>query len=508
MPYPLPVVIVNGVTPDHNIHAADLNDDWNKRYLNRTYVGPPAAGASVGKDKAAVSAAHAAVAASATGGAVSLGPGIYQVGDLRLTWPGPTKVVTIEGAGELATVLWFETDGAAGEFAMGGVGGYSVHLRNMTVAGPGTSFTLGTAPCNLRAMQLDSRAHIENVQIWNFHTGMQIVGDHITLDHVKVQNCFYGIYCADAITGGDNTATDVDLTGNMRASLACHPNSGINGWTFLRGHFGYTPFGIEFEAGGTGWSGMTDTQFIGTAWEYCGNGMIYNADREVIAYNIEISGARPWTGNATFKIAALAVQPDVFMGQLANWNLIGDGPTDWDCIAIRQSRWDGWRLAYDRAVSQGKTFLKANMGYGGVGGTFALNNSNSRAVAMNVTAAVTVGQVVEYTGARHYVRPHNPSGANGGSMVAGVAMTAATSGTDVCIVAVEDYEGVPVKVAGAGPYGANDMLFAVGTAGAVDNVAGAGTYANKAIIGRVGDTLAVSSGKLNGVIVKVTDRAT
>jgi hypothetical protein len=53
------------------------------------------------------------------------------------------------------------------------------------------------------------------------------------------------------------------------------------------------------------------------------------------------------------------------------------------------------------------------------------------------------------------------------------------------------------------------MLFAVGTVGKVDNAAGAGGgYADKAIIGRVAADLTVSSGKLDGVIIKISDRAT
>lgn len=55
----------------------------------------------------------------------------------------------------------------------------------------------------------------------------------------------------------------------------------------------------------------------------------------------------------------------------------------------------------------------------------------------------------------------------------------------------------------------DDVLFAVGTPGKVDNAAGAGAgYQDKAIIGRVATDLTVSSGKLDGIIINIQDRAT
>lgn len=506
--YPLPEVIVNGVTPDHNDIHRLLHNDWNKRYETAFYVGPAAAGAASGKDKVAALAAWTAANATTYGGIVVFAPGFYDVGDLALVWPAAPKTITIAGSGRNTTIVKFSVDGAAGAFALTGAG-FGAKIRDLTISGPGSSFVLGTSPANLTGVKMSSRSELVNVTISGFKAGVQITGDHDYMQSVKVQNCFYAEYYHAPTTAGDHPRIDCDFTGNMRASIGVSPTGRLDAATYLRCHFGFSPFGIEFEAGGAaGWGGMTDCQFIGTAWEYCGNGWIYNSDRNVLSLNVQITGARPFTYNAAFKIAALAVQPDVYVGTVTGWHIVGDGFTNWDCTIIRNSVWEGWKQAYARTVAAGSTFLRAYMGLSGLGGTFRLNDSDSRAAAYNVTAAVAAGQVVEHTNARHYVRPHNPSAVNGGSIVAGVAITAATSGTDVCIVTDEDLEGQAVQVAGAGPYGVNDMLFAVGTTGKVDNVAGAGTYANRAIIGRVGDTLTVSGGQLANVIIKVTDRAT
>lgn len=470
--------------------------------------GSAASSASSAANKAALNAAVAAASANTYGGELFLPPGSYDFGDAAPVLPG---VVSLAGADYLSTIMRFTTDRGAGTHAISSAAGANgVRMRNLAITGPGTSFAVGTAPAGTRGVKLSSRAHLQNVRISGFHSGVQLVGDHIELDDVKCLNNYFGAYFASAVTNGDNTFVGVDLTGNMRASIGVAPTSNMDACTFVRGHLGYSPFCIEWEAGGSpGWTGMSSTEFLGVGWEYAGNGFFYCSDRNVFLYDFRITSARPWTGNAAFKISSLAVQKDFYVGALIGMRIVGDGPTTIDSSIIRASSWEGWKGAYGRAAAAGVTFLKGYMGLSGASGTLALIESDSRAKACNVTAAVTAGQVVEYAGSPHYVRPHNPSAANGGSLVAGVALTSATSTDDVCIVIQEDYEGQSVQVAGAGPYGANDMLFAVGTVGKVDNAAGAGAgYQDKAIIGRVGLTTAVSGGKLAGVLVKVSDRAT
>lgn len=502
----LPEIIVNLVTAGHNDYHERLHALLNAGPVGGVFpAGPPASGTGTGKDKAAVQAAWNAASDTDTGGDVVLGPGTYQVGDLRLTTPASgSKLVWISGAGEEATVLIFEGDGAAGEFAFN-TAGLGVHARNLTVKGPGSSFTVGTAPANLRCFELGSRAHLVNVRMEGFYCGYQMVGDHITVSHCKAGNNYIGEYHADATTNGDNTTIDTDLSGNMRASIAVAPSGSIDGHTYVRGHLGYSPFPLEFEEGGSpGWTAMSDSMFLGTAWEYAGNAHIYCGDKAAAAYNVDFLGCRPFTYNAAFKISSIAVLEDVYTGTVDSFRLRGDGFTRWNCVAIRGCSWDGWKVAFLRNVSAGTAMFTGNMGFGGITGTFDLRHGNARAVALNPLSAVTAGQVVEYSGAPHYVQPHNPLTANGGSMIAGVALNSATVLTDVVIVAIEDLEAQPIQVVGSG-YGANDMLFAVGS-GQAANKANAGTgYASLPIVGRVSNPT-ISGGKVTA-LVKVTDRA-
>ncbi len=474
--------------------------------INVTAHGGVANGSSV-VNKPAVLGAFNAATALPFGAEVLLPPGVWNVADLGLVWTAG-KPVTLVGAGVDVTYLYFSTDRAAGTFALSGPG---VRARNMTISGPGTSFVLGTSPADLRAVQFQSRANLQNVTIQGFHAGVQVTGDHTYMQTVKILNCFYGEEYANATTAGDHVRVDCDFTGNLRSSIFVALTGIMDAATYLRGHLGFGPFHIEFASGGADdWVGMVDSQFIGTGFEYGGNGFIYNSDRKVMIQNTTVDRCRPFTRNVAFKIAALAVQPDLYVRTVDSLNIIGEGPIQWEPVVIRSSTWEGWKPSYARAVAAGVPFLKAFMGLSGVGGTLTLTHANSRAVAMSALSAITAGQVVEYAGSRHYVQPHNPSGANGGSLIAGVALNDAPLVNDVCIVVTEDYEATtPVQVVGAGPYGANDMLFAVGTVGKVDNAAGAGAgYQDKAIIGRVAGVTAVTSGKLSGVIIKVQDRAT
>lgn len=473
------------------------------------YGGVPDAVSTV--NKPAVLAAFTAASASTYGGEVVLPPGVWNVADLGLVWTSG-KPVTLDGAGVGVTYLYFSTDRGAGTMALSGPG---VRVRNMTINGPGTSFVMGASPANLTGVELQSRANLQNVTLQGFRSAVKVVGDHTYMQTVKCLNNYYGELYADATTAGDHTRIDCDLSGNMRSSIGVATTGVMDAATYVRGHLGFSPFCIEFESGGaTDWVGMVDSQFVGTAFEYAGNGFIYNSDQKVMLTSNRLDQCRPFTSNAAFKIAALAVQPEVYVGTVDGIDLRGDGPAQWDCITIRRSVWDGWKGAYARSVVAGVPLFKAYMGLSGLSGTFLLTGANSRAVAFSAAVAVAAGQVVEYSGSVHYVQPHNPSGANGGSMIAGVALTAAAAVTgvirDVCIAVQEDFEGqTPVQVAGAGPYGANDMLFAVGTVGKVDNAAGAGGgYQGKAIIGRVAGVTAVAGGKLSGVIIKVTDAGT
>jgi hypothetical protein len=473
------------------------------------FVGADVTVTDAGSNEATVTVGGAGQITVTSYGAVAgaSSAGQWNVGDLGLVWTSG-KPVTLVGAGPDVTYLYFSTDRAAGTFALSGPG---VRVRNMTIYGPGTSLVLGTSPANLRAVEMQNRANLQHVTIERFHAGYQVVGDHTYAETVKTLNCFYGEEYANGTTFGDHTRIDCDNTGNLRASIFVALDGKMDAATYIRGHLGFTPFCIECEAGGADdWVGMIDSQFIGTAFEYGGNGFLYNSDQKVMVQNVTLDRCRPFSRNVAYKIAALAVQPDVFVRTVDSMHIIGDGPIQWEPLVIRSCTWEGWKRSYAAAVAAGFTFLKGFMGLSGTGGTMALTHSNSRAVAMSAEAAITAGQVVEYSGAAHYVRPHNPSGANGGSLIAGVALNAAPSVNDVCIVVQEDYEGTtPIQVAGAGPYGADDMLFAVGTVGKVDNAAGAGGgYADKAIIGRVAADLTVSSGKLDGVIIKISDRAT
>lgn len=472
MPYPLPEIIVNGVTAGHNTHAIDLNRDWNKRYQVEFYVGPPAAGVAAGKDKTAVQAAINEALAAPSGGIVRFGPGTYDVSDLAIVLPafGSGPSIHLQGAAQLSTVLKFSTDRGAGTYAIA-IGGtesnlYFHTINSIRVIGPGAMPATKGAQLNnitgggttgMNGVQVGSRMALRFGQCGGFRSGLVMMGNHTELRSWNAIENYYGLLFANGYgNAGDVVIDACDLTGNNMASIAVTPTS-VGSFKMWGGHLGFGPYAIYFETGRTGASGLAlgGVLFNQTSWEQIGNSFVYDPSQMARCQSITFVQTGNYArGFAAYGIPTVTNNPGFYVRDWEHINFIDGFPlgvTDgalFDVTGILSMSTNVWKQSYDASFTAAKSWIL----FGGVGSTPQVDlreRANWRAIAAqnDTTAAITAGMVLEHGGATNGFRPWRQfAGANTG-VLAGVALNAAAATADRnLVVCVKQSYSVPVSV--------------------------------------------------------------
>lgn len=425
------------------------------------FVGLPAAGAAAGKDKAAALAAINAAKATAKGGTVLFGPGVYDLGDLAVLlpdWNTTGKTVNIKGVGPLATTLLFSTDRGLGTYAIAGdgpdTGNYFNVIEDVGIQGPGTLGAINTSPANMDGVRLDTQMKLNRVGISLFRSAVVSVGNHSELRSVETPNNYFGLYFTATFgLGGDILVDNCKLSGVRRASIAVAANV-VATFTMIKGHLGFAPYCVLFEP--TTSFSLGGVQFIGTSFEYAGNSFFYSTDQTARVQGVLFDQCGNFSRNfATYGIAAQTYNPAIYVSEWIDVEFRGgmpqataDGGT-FDVTSYLHFKSDLWKSSFDSAVTAGVDWILAS--------------SVSSRTEIELTqrghwkaftaqcfpgAAIVAGNVLEHDQLNR-VRPWGYYGAGTKSPLAGIALNGAAAGAREQVVVVTKGPQVPVLSDGA-----------------------------------------------------------
>lgn len=490
-------------TLDYRVGRIETGRAWR-------YVGD-ATGVS-GTDVANVTAAVAAVVASPRGGIVLFGPGLYDlsgIDPILLPESGATgKQVTLQGAGgNNGTILYLATDGAVGEFFIGGSGlssaangSYKTVLRDLTVFGPQafTAYNTNTAtrvPCNLSGVMLDTHVSIYNCYFSGFRYGMQAAGNHSVVRDSTFTNSYVGCrHTPTAGAGGDILFDNVNLSGNTLASHAI-ANDAVASFTMIRGHVGFAPYGVYFESGGdAGSARLYYCSFLGTSFEFMGNCMLYSPDQLAGVEEVHWENCGNFsTNNPTYGLPTSTYHNQVFLHTFRNSSFEGGSP-NYACTeshfnvsgVLSGVSMDRCLVGMAQAVTDGVPFVK------GISlqnqSTVNLSDTNFRAVAvppynLGAVVAKTLVERDQFGRARPYALI--PTGR---LPLAGVAKNAGVaSGREYVIVVQESPDVEILMTGGVDPTGNQVLVPSTVTPTSVEPLSWDGTTATltKPIVGQM-----------------------
>lgn len=489
----IPVVGTGGYAPKVNAAMQRIDD------AAAVFAGLPAAGSASGKDKAAVAAAYAAALAKPQCGVLKLGPGRYDVSDIAsLILPkygaGPT--IKIQGDAFLGTELFFSVDRGLGTYGIS-LGALETDLyyhtiENVRLVGPGTGGAKGSPPVNtigggatgMNGVQLGSRMKIHHGASYGFRSGVVAFGNHLEMRSWLCQSNYDALLFANAYTNaGDVLIDNCDLSGNNRASISI-TNASVASFQMVKGHLGFSPYAVYFEAGRTAGSGlaMGGCVFSQTSFEQIGNCFFYDPDQMARCQTLTfIQTGNYARGFAAYGIAAQTDNPGF---RVRDWQFVNfidgfpPGVTDgalFDVTNILSMETNVWKASFDASVTAGKSWILF-----GTAGTapqvYLRERSNWRAVAAqnDTTAAIAAGQVLELGGATNGFRPWRQyAGVNTG-LLAGVALNAVSTSTRELCVCVKESYSVPVLVDSA-PASAYQIVGSTVTIGKATGVVYDGT---------------------------------
>lgn len=429
-------------------------------------VGPPAAGTAAGKDKAAAEAARAAAEAAPRGGRVVFGAGDYNVGDWNALLPpySSGKQVSLAGAGREATRVKWSTDTGAGTYAIRGsaareTDSYFCSISDMAIIGPhARPATIGTWPANsMSGIRWDRGVTIERCDISGFYVGVESDANHSYGYDCTISNNYYGVYFTANSYSGDVVMSNWDLGGNLMASIAVSGthadpamSDGLATYCMVKGHMGFSPYGVYVESGAGAGLSMGGVLMLGTSWEFIGNGAIFSADQTARIDGLVLIGNGNFSSSpTTYKIAAQPHSAHIKVATLRNATFVdtymtGTGPADaWidATTEIAHFEWRRFRDSYNAANTAGKPFIR------GVANQSARNIVLDGGEALTAFAApcssffaIAAGEIVERR-AESTLQPYGAQGATSKGQIAGVALNGvAASSREYIICATKCYD--------------------------------------------------------------------
>lgn len=446
-------------------------------------VGPPAASGGAGKDKAAVQAAVTAATAAPLGGTVLFGPYTYDVGDLNIVLPAYStgKQVNLVGAGRETTQLSFTTNTGTGTYAIAGSAARETdnvfsRIADMRIIGPhARPATIGTWPAgSMDGIRWDRGTIIERCDIVGFRSAVESCANHCVMRDCTISNNYYAIYFTTSGYGGDITIDNCDLGGNLMASIAVSgthstdvaKSDGLATFAMIKGHMGFSPYGVYIESGAGAGLSLGGTLFLGTSWEFFGNGAITSIDQTGRVDGLKLIGCGVFSNNnSAYKIAADPYSAHIKVASLVNatfedTNITGTtGVADaWIDVttALQNLIWRGFKASYDASVTAAKPFIK------GVSIASLRNIVLDDGEVLTAFAApcsqffaVAAGQLLELRDV-FTLQPYGSQGAASKGQLCGVALNGvATSSREYVICATKGHD---ITVQSDGAVGITDVL--------------------------------------------------
>lgn len=423
-------------------------------------------------DRANVEAAiTAALASGQTAAMIEFGGGEYDVGDLAIVLPKYGAGPQLTFRGPFLTTLNFSVDRGAGTWAVKG-GALETDLYFHTfdgvgLLGPGARGTVGQPPVNIigggptlmSGIWVGSRMKLRNGGVSGFRAGNQIMGNHIEFRSWNCPNNLDGVYWAQAYgNSGDVLFDNCALDGNLRSSHAVAPAS-IATFKMHKGHLGFSPYAIYFEAGRTGASALAMGGVIldGTSIEFCGNGFIFDPDQFARIAGFHCIQVGTWsTSPVTYRIPASAADSWIKVFEFSGVKFEGGMPQDgsvsggsidgplFDFTGTVRMESDSWKSEYASVVAAAQPWMLSTLAPKVI---LTDTKDDSEARALKAAQTVTAGQVLEHNGQTTYaVRPYGHFGAGIRGIYAGVAMNGATGGTRTCVICVTKGDRIPVLI--------------------------------------------------------------
>lgn len=444
------------------------------------YVGD-ATGVSA-TDKANALTAIAAATAATRGGIVKFGPGDYALADAELVLPAFStgKQVSLVGSGRESTRLNFTTDRGAGTYSIRGsaareTDNYFCSISDMRIIGPqARPATIGTWPANsMTGIRWGRGMTLEHLDIVGFYAAVESDSNHCDMRTCTISDNYYGVYFTTSGYGGDVTLYDCDLGGNLMASIAVsgtHANpamsDGLATFCMIKGHLGFSPYGIYIESGAGAGLSLGGVLLVGTSWEFLGNGAIFSVGQTGRIDGLVMIGNGVFSNsNASYKIAATPYGAHIKVASLVNatWtdtNVTGTtGVADaWlDVSATLQNlRWEGFEASYDASVTAGVPFILGPA-------TQSLKNIvldsgeslTAFAAPCSQFFAIAAGEIVERRDIAT-VQPYGSQGATSKGQIAGISLNGmASSSRQYAIVATKGHD---LTIASDGAIGITDVL--------------------------------------------------
>lgn len=285
------------------------------------YVNPDIGlGTDVAHDTAALDAAIAA--AAARGADVEL-PDQTILRNTTIVLPliGGTsnnKGVGLIGPGRHLCKIKVTTDLGAGTFAIRSSDRTKTTeyaLSGFRLVGPTETRVYGTAPCAMDGIEVARRMTLDGLTVEFFRGGLRIVGDHICVARCNSSSNYFGIYYRDSYTSGDVSFIDCDLSGNVMSSIGVGIGGMLAANSFLRGHVGFSPYGIYAETGVAATASnlvVFGVWFYGTSWEAFGNAGCHDADGVGIWNGLYFNNSGSFSMYAGYQ--AGTSRPGVFSG--------------------------------------------------------------------------------------------------------------------------------------------------------------------------------------------------
>lgn len=408
--------------------------------------------------QAAVDEAHALAVAQGRQAAISIPDGNYRLGT-RLLMPGSSGVgVSVYGAGQNVTQLFFAEAGpgtAALQQAVKGIGGAAfVNFKDFSVIGPGQNAGLGGVTTEMDGVEIPIGGRGYGVSAVNFRAAIVGYNDHWQVHDCRGGSSLYGLYFRQAPglgTGSSNqTIIGCNFSGNRLASIGLDPRQYMGAVTVQDTHFGFGPYWIYAEDASTEVGGsnimMDSCTFITNGVESLGNGLFFDAGRHgskprAIVNNVFCGSGISGVPDANLRAVGFPHDYGIVAGSVVNNRALDGGSSlnfhaymdlgGIDCNGMEGNRLDGIDLdAVDLFFQGSQRWVKAAVVLAPEKGD---NNRfgcpQTEGFLAKTSAAVAKHRLLQQDGTlvKEYV-------AGSGAMVRGVSAAAGASGDIIPVV--------------------------------------------------------------------------
>jgi hypothetical protein len=212
------------------------------------------------------------------------------------------RKVSMFAPGAAATSLKWVNDLGPGKFGIRAEGNNvdsgTWFVSGLTVTGPNRTRALEVAPCQMEGIEASRKGHFVDVVSNYFKAGFRLNGDHVSFLRCYAPSSYYAVYYAGAVIDGDISMVECDWTGTTMSSFGIGIGGRMSALSMVRGHLGFSPYGIFVEPGVAASISETvvySASFYGTSWESFGAAACYDSDAVGIWRNMHFIDAGNFT---------------------------------------------------------------------------------------------------------------------------------------------------------------------------------------------------------------------